>query len=77
MKNLTETIMAKTINKRALRRSILTSIGRLISIMLGAAAGTMLREFIGHKLDQLGLCILMFSISLILLIFFEYERELE
>lgn len=69
--------MEKKINRKALKKSMLSSVGRLISIMLGTASGAMLKDLIGQKLEQVELCVLLFFTSLILLIFFEYGRELE
>lgn len=65
----------KKINKRALRRSMWGSLSRVISVALGAGAGSMIHRAVGESLSGYSVASLMAISSFALMWFSEYERE--
>lgn len=65
------------VNKRAFKRSFFASLGRLIGVVLGAGAGSLLKQLVGDGVKGWGLAFLMAVASFLLIWFAEYEREIE
>jgi uncharacterized membrane protein YgaE (UPF0421/DUF939 family) len=69
--------MIKT-DKKALRRSFWGALGRLIGVMMGAGAGSLLYQLIGSTSGlSIGLAALLSVLGFVLIWFAEYEREVE
>jgi uncharacterized membrane protein YgaE (UPF0421/DUF939 family) len=65
-------------DKKALRRSFWGALGRLIGVMLGAGAGSLLYHFIGNTSSlSIGIAVSMSIIGFLLIWFAEYEREID
>ena len=65
-------------NKKALKRSFWGALGRLIGVMMGAGAGSLLYQTIGSASGlSIGLASGLSIIGFILIWFAEYEREIE
>ena len=67
--------MKRKLDKKALRRSFWSSLGRLIGVGLGAGAGSLLKGMVGEGLQGWGIACGMAILSFILLLVAEYERE--
>ena len=68
----------KSVDKKALRRSFWGATGRLIGVMLGAGAGSLLYQILGSTSGlSIGLAAGLATIGFILIWFAEYEREIE
>lgn len=66
------------LEKRALKRSFWGALGRLIGVMMGAGAGSLLYQTLGSVTSlSLGLATLFAVAGFILIWFAEYEREIE
>lgn len=69
--------MIKT-DKKALRRSFWGALGRLIGVMMGAGAGSLLYQLIGNTTSlSIGLAVGLSVLGFMLIWFAEYEREIE
>lgn len=68
--------MRHQFNRKAFRRAIWSSIARLISVGIGAGAGSILLQLTGGGVKGWGLACMMCIISLVLSIFAEYEKEI-
>jgi len=66
---------SKPINKRAFRKSLWSSLSRVIGITLGVASAGMIQKFLGDKLDNWHTVLFMAIASFALMWFAEYERE--
>lgn len=65
-------------NKKALRRSFWGALGRLIGVMMGAGAGSLLYQLIGSASGlSIGLAAGLSALGFVLIWFAEYEREIE
>jgi uncharacterized membrane protein YgaE (UPF0421/DUF939 family) len=64
-------------DRRALRRSILTSVSRLIGIILGTGAASLIHQMTGDGTLGWGVAITLTIVSLALILFAEYEREID
>lgn len=65
-------------NKKALRRSFWGALGRLIGVMMGAGAGSLLYQIVGSASSlSIGLAAGLSVIGFILIWFAEYEREID
>ena len=63
-------------DKKALKRSFWGALGRLIGVMMGAGAGSLLYQTIGSASTlSVGLASLLALAGFILIWFAEYERE--
>ena len=70
--------MKKIINKRILRRSFWGAFGRLLGVMLGAGAGSLLYQTLGGTSGlSIGLASILAIVGFLLIWFAEYEREIE
>lgn len=68
----------KPINKKHVRRAFWGALGRLIGVMLGAGAGSLLYQTIGSSGTlSISVASLIAVIAFLLIWFAEYERELE
>lgn len=67
----------RKLNKKALRRSIWSSLSRLIGVGLGAGAGSLIHQLIGGGISGWGLAFGMAIASFALMLFAEYEREID
>ncbi|NBP13521.1 hypothetical protein EBU95_03865 [bacterium] len=67
----------KPINKKALKRSFLSSISRLIGVALGAGAGSLMHQMLGDGFTSYVTAFLLATVSFVLIFFAEYTRELE
>lgn len=68
----------KSPNKKALRRSFWGALGRLIGVMMGAGAGSLLYQTVGCASGlSIGLATILAIVGFILIWFAEYEREIE
>lgn len=65
------------LNKKALRKSLLSSFSRLIGVGLGAGAGSLIHQLIGGGVSGWGLACSMAIVSFALMWFAEYEREID
>lgn len=66
------------IEKKALKRSFWGALGRLIGVMMGAGAGSLLYQTIGSGTTlSIGVASILAVIGFILIWFAEYEREIE
>lgn len=65
-------------DKKALRRSFWGALGRLIGVMMGAGAGSLLYQTLGSASGlSIGLAALLSVVGFVLIWFAEYEREIE
>lgn len=62
---------------KALRKAFWGSLARLISVGLGAGAGSLLHQLIGGGFTGWGLATIMAVVSFGLMCYAEYEREKE
>ena len=70
--------MLRKPDKKALRRSFWGALGRLIGVMMGAGAGSLLYQSIGSSgAISIGLATLLAIGGFILIWFAEYEREID
>ena len=69
--------MAHKFDRRAFRKSLWSSISRLIGVCLGAGAGSLLYKLVGSGLQGWGTALGMLIISVLLMVIAEYEREIE
>lgn len=69
--------MARQFNKKAFRRSMWASFSRLVGVGLGAGAGSLVYKLIGGGFHGWGVAGLMAVVSLALMTFAEYEREID
>ena len=69
--------MAHKFDRRAFRKSLWSSISRLIGVTLGAAAGSMMYKLLGTGLQAWSTEFLMLIVSILLMVVAEYEREIE
>jgi hypothetical protein len=68
----------KSPDKKALRRSFWGALGRLIGVMMGAGAGSLLYQTLGSTSSlSIGLATLLAIIGFFLIWLAEYEREIE
>jgi O-antigen/teichoic acid export membrane protein len=67
----------KKLDKKALRRSFWSSLSRVIGIVLGAGAGSLLHQMVGDGLSGWGFACGLAISSFFLMFFAEYEREVE
>ena len=68
----------KNPDKKAMRRSFWGALGRLIGVMLGAGAGSLLYQTIGSASGlSVGLAAVLTIVGFILIWFAEYEREVD
>lgn len=70
-------VKLKPVNKRALKRSFLSSISRLIGVALGAGAGSLLHQMVGNGFSSYMVGLTLAGISFVLMFFAEYNRELD
>lgn len=63
------------LDRKALRRSLLSSISRLIGVGLGAGAGDIIHKLVGGGLNGWSAAIVLAGISFALMAVAEYERE--
>ena len=69
--------MIKT-DKKALRRSFWGALGRLIGVMMGAGAGSLLYQLIGSTTSlSIGLAVGLSVLGFLLIWLAEYEREVD
>jgi hypothetical protein len=65
-------------NRKALKRSFWGALGRLIGVMMGAGAGSLLYQTVGSASGlSIGLATILAIAGFILIWFAEYEREKE
>lgn len=65
-------------DKKALRRSFWAALGRLIGVIMGAGAGSLLYQTLGSSSGlAIGLASTMAVIGFFLIWFAEYEREVD
>lgn len=64
-------------NPKAFRRAMWGSIAKLIGVVLGAGAGSLLHQLVGNGFTGYTVAFLMAAVSLLLLCMTEYLRELE
>jgi uncharacterized membrane protein YgaE (UPF0421/DUF939 family) len=68
-------VHVRRLDKKAFRRSIWSSISRLIGVALGAGAGSLIHQLIGGGFSGWGVALAMAAASFVLMAFAEYERE--
>jgi predicted MFS family arabinose efflux permease len=68
--------MAHKFDRRAFRKSLWSSISRLIGVSLGAGAGSLLYKLVGHGLQGWSTALLLMLVSVVLMVIAEYEREI-
>lgn len=67
--------MKRRIDKRAFKRSLWGSLSRLIGVGLGAGAGSLIHQLVGGGFSGWGLALGMATVSFVLMLFAEYEKE--
>lgn len=67
--------MGRQINKKALKRGLWASLSRLIGVGLGAGAGSLIHQLVGGGVNGWGLAVTMASVSFVLMLYAEYEKE--
>lgn len=68
----------KSLNGKILKRSFWGALGKLIGVMLGAGAGSLLYQTIGSSSGlSIGMALVISIISFLLIWMAEYEREIE
>lgn len=67
--------LSRPINKKAFRKSLWSSLSRVIGITLGVASAGMIQKLLGDKLDNWHTALLLAIASFALMWFAEYERE--
>lgn len=67
--------MRRKINKRAFKRSFWGSLSRLIGVGLGAGAGSLIHQLVGGGFSGWGLALSMATVSFVLMLLAEYEKE--
>ena len=68
-------MLKPTLDKKAFRRSILSSISRLIGVGLGAGAGDIIHRMVGNGINGWSVALILAAASFILMAIAEYERE--
>jgi hypothetical protein len=68
-------VIVKKVNRIALKKSIWSSLSRVVSIVLSAGAGGMIHKMIGTGIEAWGVASLMVVLGFIAMLFAEYERE--
>lgn len=69
--------MGQKFNKRIFKRAMWSSFSRLVGVGLGAGAGSLIYKLIGGGFHGWGVAVLLAIASFGLMLFAEYERELE
>lgn len=69
--------MRRPLDKRAFRRAGWAAVARLIGVGLGAGAGSLIYQLIGGGFKGWGFAATLAVVSIVLIWFAEYERELE
>lgn len=64
-------------DKKALRKSFYATLAKLISVFLGAGAGSVIHNLIGDSLATIGVAVLMAIAALVLMWFAEYHHEVD
>lgn len=67
----------RKLDRKAFRKSFWSSLSRLIGVILGASAGSLIIKLVGHGLQGWGTAMLLLVVSLVLMFIAEYERECE
>ncbi len=67
--------MKRPIDKRAFRKSLWSSLSRVIGIGLSAGAGSMVHRMVGDNMEGWTIAVTMAIVSFGLMWFAEYERE--
>jgi hypothetical protein len=65
----------KRFNRKAFRRSVWSSLSRLIGVGLGAGAGDIIHRLVGGGINGWSIALGMAGASFFLMLFAEYERE--
>ena len=65
----------KSINKKAFRKSLWSSLSRVIGITLGVASAGIIQKLMGERLENWHTVLLMAVTSFALMWLAEYERE--
>lgn len=68
--------MRHQLNRKAFRRAIWSSVARLISVGIGAGAGSLIYQLTGGGLKGWWLALTMVIFSFLLSVFAEYEKEI-
>ena len=69
--------MSRKFDRRAFRKSVWSSLSRLIGVSLGAGAGSLLYKLVGTGLQGWSTALILLTVSAILMVIAEYERELD
>ncbi len=69
--------MSRKFDRRAFRKSVWSSLSRLIGVSLGAGAGSLLYKLVGSGLQGWGMALTLLAVSVVLMVIAEYEREIE
>lgn len=65
------------LDRKALRRSIWSSMSRLIGVGLGAGAGDIIHKLVGGGFNGWSLALMLAGASFVFMLIAEYEREKE
>lgn len=63
------------LDRKALRRSLLSSTSRLIGVGLGAGAGDLVHRLVGGGFNGWSVALILAAVSFCLMAIAEYERE--
>lgn len=67
----------RPLNHKAFKRAFWAAIARLIGVGLGAGAGSLLYQLVGGGFNGWGLALTFAIVSFALMLFAEYEKEME
>ena len=67
--------MPPSLNRNAARKAIYSSVSRILSVIIGAGAGSYLKELVGEGTLGWSMVITMSAVSIVLMIVSEYEKE--
>ena len=67
----------RRLNQRALKRSFFASIAKLLSVGLGAGAGSLIHQLAGGGLSGWGAALVLSGVSFMFMLIAEYKKETE
>lgn len=67
--------MRQPLNRKALKKSLWSSLSRVIGIGLSAGAGSLIHRMVGDGMEGWSIAVIMAIASFALMWFAEYERE--
>lgn len=65
----------RKVDRFALRRAMWASFSRVIGVILATGAGSIIRDVVGTRLENIGLATALAFAAWIIMLYAEYERE--